>query len=334
MNDAPLMRVMNGSGNLLHQFDRLTRWQRASGQSFAKTSPRHEAHRVVATARVLANFVNWHNPRVIEIRRGLGFGAKPLDFLRRGQLPRQNHLQRDAAIQADLPRLVDSSHPASADLFQQFVISQRSQRPGVRGLRSTRRAVTVGRLARWTVHGPVGEGSHVAIQAWRLGRLPVGEQGTRPRGSRRRHWRWLVARHSARRSRGVALNAPHEFRGLAGKTLGELVDVHRLCELLACPIFRLDQVHRDGVRVSQLRKSVQVDLQCQPMAQLPLTLEIDGHQLDHRQIPQGLPIGQAGSKPLGQGIFSPLGLEGEARRLERFPVAFRQFRERGMKHGA
>ena len=66
--------------------------------------------------------------RMIEVGGGLGFGAEALHVGRRSQLARQDHLQGDDAIQADLPGLVDHAHAAAGDLLQQLVIAEVANR--------------------------------------------------------------------------------------------------------------------------------------------------------------------------------------------------------------
>ena len=48
--------------------------------------------------------------------------------------PGQNHLHRDDAVQAHLPRSIDHAHAAAGDLFQQFVIAELSSRARKHGL--------------------------------------------------------------------------------------------------------------------------------------------------------------------------------------------------------
>ena len=73
---------------------------------------------------MLRDFENRDDAGMIQIRRRFGLGVKPFDIVFAGQLPGQDHLQRDDAVQADLPSFVDHAHPAAGDLFQQFVIAE------------------------------------------------------------------------------------------------------------------------------------------------------------------------------------------------------------------
>jgi hypothetical protein len=73
---------------------------------------------------VFAHFVNGHDVWVLQMRRGLCFHLEPGAGLRAGEPTAQHHLQRHHAVEAFLPRLVDHSHPAAPDLFQDFVIGK------------------------------------------------------------------------------------------------------------------------------------------------------------------------------------------------------------------
>ena len=53
-----------------------------------------------------------------------GLGVKSLDLRRRGQLPGQNHLHRDRAVQRRLPRLEDDPHSTAGNFLKQFVIAE------------------------------------------------------------------------------------------------------------------------------------------------------------------------------------------------------------------
>jgi hypothetical protein len=75
-------------------------------------------------AVVLADFVNGNDVRMIETGGRFGFGVKTLLQCERGQVPGQNHLERDGPIQAHLSSAINHAHPAAGDLFEQFVIAK------------------------------------------------------------------------------------------------------------------------------------------------------------------------------------------------------------------
>jgi hypothetical protein len=55
---------------------------------------------------MFADFVDGHNMRMIETGSRLGLAAETLHLAGRSELARQNHLERDRAIEADLSGLV------------------------------------------------------------------------------------------------------------------------------------------------------------------------------------------------------------------------------------
>ena len=89
--------------------------------------PFDEIHREVLLALMDADFVNGHDVRMLQAGRRRSFRAKPLHELRAGERTEEQHLHRDDAVQAYLPRPIDNAHPASRDFFQQFVIAERAR---------------------------------------------------------------------------------------------------------------------------------------------------------------------------------------------------------------
>ncbi len=76
----------------------------------------NELHGVIMNAAFVAHGIHRHDVRMVELRGGLRLVAEPL-YMRAidGGGERQD-LDRHAAIQRDLRRLVDHAHPAAADL--------------------------------------------------------------------------------------------------------------------------------------------------------------------------------------------------------------------------
>ena len=75
-------------------------------------------------AVVLADLVDRHDLRMIEVRGRLGFKAKPLEVVGCRESTGADHLECQHAIQADLPRLVDDAHPSLGDDLDQLVIAE------------------------------------------------------------------------------------------------------------------------------------------------------------------------------------------------------------------
>ena len=73
---------------------------------------------------MLTHFVDRHDVRMVQARRGFGLGVKPSHFSFAGELPGQHHFHRHNAVQAHLPRFIDHPHAAAVDLLQQFVVAE------------------------------------------------------------------------------------------------------------------------------------------------------------------------------------------------------------------
>ena len=78
-------------------------------------------HRKIVLAVVLAHVVDLRDIGVPHVGGGPGLHLEAADVLGRGQVRGEDHFHGHDAVQGLLPRLVDHSHPATADLRQQFV---------------------------------------------------------------------------------------------------------------------------------------------------------------------------------------------------------------------
>ncbi len=61
---------------------------------------------------------------MVEVGGGLGFRVEALDVGVIGELAGQDHLERDLAIEAHLPRLKNNAHTAAGDLADDFVVAE------------------------------------------------------------------------------------------------------------------------------------------------------------------------------------------------------------------
>jgi hypothetical protein len=68
---------------------------------------------------------------MLEMGGGFRFTAKSKHFLFARELACQNHLQRDDAVQTELPRAIDDAHSTAADFIQQFKVAKAAGRPGL-----------------------------------------------------------------------------------------------------------------------------------------------------------------------------------------------------------
>jgi len=86
---------------------------------------------------VFAGLIDLDDIGMLQPGRGFRLGAKPGQAHRPGMRSRQDHFQRDDALQAKVPRLIDHAHAAATELFQDLVTGNdlAFQRVRVRGQR-------------------------------------------------------------------------------------------------------------------------------------------------------------------------------------------------------
>ena len=83
-----------------------------------------KSHRQKVLSIVLADFVNRHNARMVQLSSGLGFSTESGNLLCVGKFAGANHLQRDSAVNAFLFGRVDSAHPSTTDQADDFELPE------------------------------------------------------------------------------------------------------------------------------------------------------------------------------------------------------------------
>ena len=73
---------------------------------------------------VLADLVDRHDVRMIQLRGGLGFRMEPLHFLATGELAGEDQLEGDDAVEADLAGAINRAHAAAGELTKQLVVAK------------------------------------------------------------------------------------------------------------------------------------------------------------------------------------------------------------------
>ncbi len=116
MQDAPLVRIRHRPR---YAADR-AREEAEVGPSLSRPisdreSARDEMHREIMLRLAFSDFVNGHDVWMVQIRGGMGFVLKKPERFFSSQLAGKDHLHRHLALQADLPRPIDHSHPAPRD---------------------------------------------------------------------------------------------------------------------------------------------------------------------------------------------------------------------------
>ena len=78
MQNSVLVRVMHGAGDLRDQFRGLADRHRRAFYDLVKLSAFHELHAEVAGAVALADFVDWNDPGMLQLRCRFGLQTKAL----------------------------------------------------------------------------------------------------------------------------------------------------------------------------------------------------------------------------------------------------------------
>jgi hypothetical protein len=122
--DPALVGVMHRSRGNGHDLNGTAGVGHESRQVLREAPAVDQLHREVEPPLVLADLVNGHDVGVIELGRVLGLGAEARDLLGRRQVAGENHLQRDHAVEPDVPRLEHHAHSSAGDLLDQLVIAE------------------------------------------------------------------------------------------------------------------------------------------------------------------------------------------------------------------
>jgi len=118
------MRRVNRFGDGLHVRRGFLGSERFVPDQLRQVLPVHIFHREVMLAGGTTDFEDRNDIRMFEAGGRLGFDAEALDERITGQFAKEEQLDRDDAVQVFLPRLIDNSHSAACDLFDQLVVAQ------------------------------------------------------------------------------------------------------------------------------------------------------------------------------------------------------------------
>ncbi len=121
MDDLPLVGFVHGSRQGFDQLGGLARRQGSAAQLLRQAAAAAEFQREERPALVFADAVDLDDVGVVQAGDGLGLGLEAGQVVGAGVFARQDHLERDDAVEAALPGLVDDAHAAAADLAEQLV---------------------------------------------------------------------------------------------------------------------------------------------------------------------------------------------------------------------
>src|SRR5580700_10935630 len=126
--DDPLgMCIFNGLCDLTHDPRSFFRSEWTVPQHLAETLAVDKTHRIKMASLMLANLEYRNDVGMVQRGRCGCLGFESLDFLSRGKVPAENHLQGDCAVRFDLSRLINDPHSTPGDLLQQLVAAETSQ---------------------------------------------------------------------------------------------------------------------------------------------------------------------------------------------------------------
>ena len=128
MHDAMLVSVLSCARELLDDASRLQWRQRAAVEPRMQRSSGDVLQRQIRQSAMLADFVNLHDPRVLQLCDGLSFLLHARENFFARNAAGQQHFQSDDAIQNLLLRSEHDRHAATAKLFEQFVTRRRLDR--------------------------------------------------------------------------------------------------------------------------------------------------------------------------------------------------------------
>jgi hypothetical protein len=121
MDDSFVMCKGDGPRQCLHHLGSLARWQRHTVHLALETAAVEVLQREEGLAFVLTDFVNRDDIRVLQLSDGLGLDQKAGQLCFAGMRARENHLEGDEAVEAQVLRLVDHTHAAAAQYAQDLV---------------------------------------------------------------------------------------------------------------------------------------------------------------------------------------------------------------------
>jgi hypothetical protein len=96
--------------------------QRLIPHQFRQRASLDEVHGEERLAIVLANVVNGDDVGMLQRRGGAGLGPKPLEEVGATELAKREQLERDHAVELELPGPVNGAHASAANFFEHFVI--------------------------------------------------------------------------------------------------------------------------------------------------------------------------------------------------------------------
>src|SRR5262249_39790521 len=124
VDDAVLMGMLHRLGHTLHDLRRLPRQQRPVTQPLLQAAARHQRHREEMLAIDRADLEDRYDSWRVQAGSGPGLTKEALDGAGGGELPGDDGLDSDGALESELMSTVDDAHAATGDRFQQLIVAE------------------------------------------------------------------------------------------------------------------------------------------------------------------------------------------------------------------
>ena len=216
VQDAALVSVMDGAGHGRHQPRGGTRVVGVALDLGGQVAAVDEFHAEVVVAVVLADLVDRHDMRMIEVRGRFGLaGGSARRSPGVANRPAPTILTRQHAVQAHLPGLVDDPHSALREDLDQLVIAE---------IADTRRVEISDRVCASASMRPIRETESSAARSPRIARRSVGLDRSIGGAVSSATWSWLAKKSaSSAASSGYCFKQGVAIRGLAGLASLEII---------------------------------------------------------------------------------------------------------------
>ena len=124
MHDAGGMGNAHGFGERAQVGGGLLRRQWTLTQAGRKGTPLHKFHGQIVLALDLTDVMDGHNVGMTQSGGRPCLALEALHGLFAGELPKEQHFERDETIELGMTSAKDDTHSAMAKFFQQFVIAK------------------------------------------------------------------------------------------------------------------------------------------------------------------------------------------------------------------